>query len=75
MTFSWGGEGNWDDEISVNGEDWERLRFKISPTSSVKILTEGAVMTEAGSLFQYFATPTKKADRLFFGGGSYLGVP
>ncbi len=31
------------------------------------MFTEGAVTTEAGSLFQYFTT-------LSFGGGSYLGV-
>ncbi len=33
----------------------------------LKTLTEGAVTTEAGSLFQYFTTLT--------GDGSHLGVP
>ncbi len=34
----------------------------------LETLTEGAVTTEAGSLFQYFTT-------LSFGGDSHLGVP
>ncbi len=29
-------------------------------------MAEGAVTTEAGSLFQYFTTPTKNADSLFW---------
>ncbi len=37
-------------------------------------LTEGAVTTEAGSLFQYFTTSPKSLT-LSFGDGSYLGVP
>ncbi len=34
----------------------------------LKTLTEGAVTTEVGSLFQNFTTP-------YLGGGSHLGVP
>ncbi len=40
----------------------------------LKTLTEGAVTTEAGSLFQYFTTPPKMPT-LSFGGGSHLRVP
>ncbi len=58
-----GGGVNWGDGISVNLEAGERLS-KVQPFSNLflKILTEGAVTTEAGSLFQYFTTLTEKAD-------------
>ncbi len=46
-----GGVRKWGDECSVSGADGERLLSKLSPT-----LTEGAVTTEAWSLFQYFTT-------------------
>ncbi len=48
-----GGVGEWGDECSVNGGDGETLLSKRSLTS---------VTTEAGSLFQYFTTPTENAD-------------
>ncbi len=48
-----GGLGkNWVDEVSVNKEDGLFL----------KMLTEGAITTEAESLFQYETTLTENAD-------------
>ncbi len=41
----------------------------------LKTLTEGAVTTKAGGLFQYFTTPHRNRLTISFGGGSYLGVP
>ncbi len=38
------------------------------------ILTEGAVMMEAGNLFQYFTILMEMAS-FYFGGGSHLGLP
>ncbi len=57
-----GGLGNWGDESSVNGEDGVRLLSNLF----LKILSEGAVTTEVGSLFQYFKTLTEKADPLLW---------
>ncbi len=54
--------GKGEDECSVNGGDGERLLSKLSPTIFLKTLTEGAVMTEAGNLSQYFTTLTENAD-------------
>ncbi len=45
----------------INWGDVERLLSKLSPTLSLKILPEGAVKTEAGSLFKYFTDLTDKA--------------
>ncbi len=53
------GVGKCVDECSVNGGDGKRLSSKLS----FLFLTE-AVTTEAGSLFQYFTTPTENADPL-----------
>ncbi len=61
VQVGWGVLGKWEgDECSVNGRDWERLLSKLF----LKTLTEGAVMTEAGSLFQYFTTLTENAGPL-----------
>ncbi len=38
------------------------------------ILTERAVMMEAGNIFQYFTT-LKEMQTLYFGGSSHLGSP
>ncbi len=46
-------------KCSDNGGVGERFLSKLPPTVS---LTEGAVTTEAGSLFQYFTTLTENAD-------------
>ncbi len=54
----WGGLGNRGGEISVYGEDGEKLLSILSPTS---------VMTETlggGVFFQYFTTLVEKADPL-----------
>ncbi len=67
-----GGVSKWGDVCPVNGGDRERLLSKLS--STLKILTEEAVTTEAGSLSKYF-TNIPKMPTLPFGGGSYLGVP
>ncbi len=60
-----GALGNRGDEISVNGQDGD----KILPTVAnlfLKILTEVAVATEAGCLFQYYTTLTEKAAPLLW---------
>ncbi len=54
------GVGKWVDEFSVDGGDGKRLSSKFS----FLFLTEEAVTTEAGGLFQYFTTPTENADPL-----------
>ncbi len=53
-------EENWGDERSVNVGDGEMLVSKLSPTFFLKPLTEGAVTTETGSLFQHFSALTEK---------------
>ncbi len=56
----WDGVGGDGAQIcSVTGGDGERPLSKLSPT-----LTEGALTTEARSLFQYFTTLTENADPL-----------
>ncbi len=57
----WMGYGG---ECSVNGGNGERLLSKLSINRFLKILTEGAVTTEGGSLFQYFTALTENADPL-----------
>ncbi len=57
-------------ECLVIGEVWEGLLCNLF----LKALTEGAVTTEAGGLFQYFTTLTDMPT-LSFGGGSHFGVP
>ncbi len=47
---------------------WGKTSVRTLPNLFLKTLTQGAVTTEAGSLFRYFTT-------LSFGGGSHLGVP
>ncbi len=54
------------DEYSLNGGDRERLLAKLF---FLKTLTEGAVATEAGSLFQYYSKPSPKMLTISFGGG------
>ncbi len=60
-----GGKG-----VGVSGQSMGEMGRSDQTFSNrfLKTLTEGAVTTEAGSLFQYFTT-------LSFGGGSHLGVP
>ncbi len=55
-----GGKGG---ECSVNGGFGETSVQTFS-NLFLKPLTEGAVTTEAGSLFQYFTTLTESADPL-----------
>ncbi len=50
------------DEISANGADGEKLLSNLF----LKMLTEGAITTEAGNVFQYFTTLTEKADPLLW---------
>ncbi len=57
----------WDGGEVADWGDGERRLSKLSRNLFLKILTEGAVTMEAGSLFRYFTT-------LSFGGGSRLGV-
>ncbi len=60
-----GGKGG-GDRVGVFSQ-WGRLGKTSVQTSSnrfLKALTEGAVTTEAGSLFQYCTTPTENADPL-----------
>ncbi len=52
---------------------WGKTSVQTSSNRFLKILTEGAVATEAGSLFQYFTILTENADPL--GGDLHLGVP
>ncbi len=40
------------------------MRFQSAGKMGKEILTEGTVATEAGSVCQYFTTPTEKADPL-----------
>ncbi len=47
---------------------WGKSSVQTISKFFLKTLTEGAVTTEAGNLFQYFTTLTKN-------GGSHLGVP
>ncbi len=56
----WGGVGKWADDCYVNGGDGEILLSSVF----LKPLTEGAVTTEAGSLFQFFTTIIENADPL-----------
>ncbi len=53
---------------------WGKTSVQTSSNRFLETLTEGAVTTEAGSLFQYFTTLTENADPLLTG-GSHLGVP
>ncbi len=53
---------------------WEKSSAQNFCNLFLKLLTEGAVTTEAVILFQYFTTLTEKADPLV-GGGSYLRMP
>ncbi len=64
------GEGleDWGDEYSINGRHGGKISVQTFSSPSLKILAEGMVTTEAGSLFQSFTA-------LSFGRGSYLGVP
>ncbi len=55
-----GGRGKGVGECSVNGGDGERLLFNLF----LIVLTEGAVTTEAGSLFHYTTTLTENADTI-----------
>ncbi len=41
---------------------WGKTSVQTFSNLFLKTLTEGAVVTEAGSLFQYFTTPTENAD-------------
>ncbi len=41
-----------------------KISFQTFSNLFLKILTEGAVTTESGNLFQHFTTPTEKADSL-----------
>ncbi len=59
-----GGVGEWGDESSVNGGRWVKTSVQIFFNLFLKMLTEGAVTTEAGILFQYFTTLTENADPL-----------
>ncbi len=43
---------------------WGKTSVQTSSNLFLKTLTEGAVTTEAGSLFQYFTTLTENADPL-----------
>ncbi len=43
---------------------WRKTSIQTFPNRFLKILTERAVTTEAGSLFQYFTTRTESADPL-----------
>ncbi len=43
---------------------WGKISVHTSSNRFLKTLTEGAVTTEAGSLFQYFTTLTENADPL-----------
>ncbi len=52
------------DECKVNGGDGECLLSKLCATFFLKPLTEGAVTTEAGRLFQYFTTLNENANPL-----------
>ncbi len=65
MQFGGGRLGNWSDEISLNGKDWEKKIVHIFFKPFLEILTVGYVTTEVGSLFQYFTTLTEKTDPLF----------
>ncbi len=67
-----GGVGGCGDECSLNGGDGERLPSKLFPNNYWKTVTEGAVTTEAGSLFQCFTTLTKYRGDKF---GSIFEMP
>ncbi len=69
MQFGDGRLGNWSDEISLNGEDWEK---NICPHFLQTLLGNGRC--NDGSLLKYFATLTGNADSLFRR-CLYLGVP
>ncbi len=45
---------------------WERISVQTFSGRFLKILTEGAVTTEAGSLYQYFTTLTENDDPLLW---------
>ncbi len=49
-SLDWG-LGNWGDECSVNGEDFGKNSVHAFTKLFSKLLTGGAVTTEAGSLF------------------------
>ncbi len=51
-------------ECSVNGGEGGKTYVQAFSNLFLKTLTEGAVTTEAGSLFQYFTTLTENADPL-----------
>ncbi len=63
-----GGLGTWEDEISVNGEDGERLLSKSSPASYWNC------WRKPGAYFN-ISQPSPKRPTFSFGGGSYHGVP
>ncbi len=52
-------------EMSVQSMGgWRKIDFKTVSSPYLKLLTEGAITTEAGSLFLCFTTLTEKADPL-----------
>ncbi len=53
------------DECSVNEGEWGKTSVQTFSNLFLKALTEGAVTTEAGSLFQHFTTLIENADPLF----------
>ncbi len=59
VQVGWRGVGQWG--------RWRKTSVQTFSNLFLKTLTQGAVTTEAGSLFQYFTT-------LSFVGGSHLGV-
>ncbi len=46
----------------MGGGRWGKTSVQTFSNLFLKTLTEGAVTTEAGSLFQYFTTLTENAD-------------
>ncbi len=56
------GGGGW---VSVQlMSRWGKISVQTASNRFLKILTEGAITMEAGSLFQYFTTHTENADPL-----------
>ncbi len=52
-------------------ERWGRTSVQLSSIFFLKLVTEGSVTMETGSLLQHFTTPPK-IPNFYFGGGSNL---
>ncbi len=76
ITVNGGVQVGWGRGVGKMGR-WGKTPVQTFSNLLLKTLTEGAVTTEAGSLFQYFTTLTENADpllRRWLGGVRFRGA-